>query len=77
MAGLFCSDLPNKMIAGRPGVGEGAVKILVHNISQKLHVNNRTTFSALYYRQSDQEGSQGEPGQQRQPERGRPGILPT
>ncbi len=63
MAGIVCSDLHNKMIARRLGAGEGAVKIHVHNILQELHMNNRTAFAALYYQQSDQKGSQGEPGQ--------------
>jgi DNA-binding NarL/FixJ family response regulator len=52
IAGLVCSGLSNKMIARQLGAGEGTVKIHVHNIFQKLHINNRTALAALYYQRS-------------------------
>ncbi|WP_313807406.1 response regulator transcription factor [Sphingobium sp.] len=51
IAGLACSGLSNKLIARQLGAGEGTVKIHLHNIFQKLRINNRTALAALYYRQ--------------------------
>lgn len=55
IAGLACSGLSNKLIARELGAGEGTVKIHLHNIFQKLRINNRTALAAIYY-QADSAG---------------------
>jgi Response regulator containing a CheY-like receiver domain and an HTH DNA-binding domain len=57
IAGLACSGMSNKVIARELGAGEGTVKIHLHNIFQKLRINNRTALAALYYQQSDTDAS--------------------
>jgi two-component system nitrate/nitrite response regulator NarL len=42
VAGLVSQGLANKVVAKQLGIGEGTVKIHLHNIYQKLHVSNRT-----------------------------------
>ena len=42
VAGLVSQGLANKAVAKQLGIGEGTVKIHLHNIYQKLHVLNRT-----------------------------------
>ncbi len=42
VAGLVSQGLANKVVAKQLGIGEGAVKIYLHNIYQKLRVSNRT-----------------------------------
>ncbi|KKW90670.1 response regulator [Sphingobium chungbukense] len=59
IAGLACSGLSNKLIARELGAGEGTVKIHLHNIFQKLRVNNRTALAALYYQRGDGESPAG------------------
>jgi len=44
---LVAEGLSNKEIGRRLELSEGTVKIHLHNIYQKLHVNNRTTLAAL------------------------------
>jgi two-component system, NarL family, nitrate/nitrite response regulator NarL len=41
IAGLVSQGLANQAIAKQLGIGEGTVKIHLHNIYQKLHVSNR------------------------------------
>ncbi|MFA7604896.1 MAG: response regulator transcription factor [Novosphingobium sp.] len=53
IAGLACSGLSNKLIARELGAGEGTVKIHLHNIFQKLRINNRTALAALYYQRGN------------------------
>ncbi|WP_150291520.1 response regulator [Sphingobium estronivorans] len=53
IAGLACSGLSNKLIARELGAGEGTVKIHLHNIFQKLRINNRTALAALYYQRME------------------------
>jgi len=44
VAGLVSQGLANKVVAKQLGIGEGTVKIHLHNIYQKLHVSNRTAL---------------------------------
>jgi two-component system, NarL family, nitrate/nitrite response regulator NarL len=44
---LVAEGLSNKEVGRRLELSEGTVKIHLHNIYQKLHVNNRTTLAAL------------------------------
>jgi RNA polymerase sigma factor (sigma-70 family) len=44
---LVADGLSNKEVGRQLDVSEGTVKIHLHNIYQKLHVNNRTTLAAL------------------------------
>src|SRR5436190_16244326 len=44
---LVAEGLSNKVVGRRLELSEGTVKIHLHNIYQKLHVNNRTTLAAL------------------------------
>jgi two-component system nitrate/nitrite response regulator NarL len=44
---LVADGLSNKEVARRLELSEGTVKIHLHNIYQKLNVNNRTTLAAL------------------------------
>ena len=44
---LIADGLSNKEVGRRLDLSEGTVKIHLHNIYQKLHVNNRTTLAAL------------------------------
>ena len=44
---LVAEGLSNKMVGRRLELSEGTVKIHLHNIYQKLQVNNRTTLAAL------------------------------
>ena len=39
---LVSQGLANKVVAKQLGIGEGTVKVHLHNIYQKLHVSNRT-----------------------------------
>ena len=41
VTGLVSQGLANKVVAKQLGIGEGTVKIHLHNIYQKLHVSNR------------------------------------
>ncbi|WP_309089106.1 response regulator transcription factor [Phenylobacterium sp.] len=50
---LVAEGLPNKLIARELGLTEGTVKIHLHNVYQKLGVNNRTTLAALAFRHGD------------------------
>lgn len=59
IAGLACSGLSNKLIARQLGAGEGTVKIHLHNIFQKLRINNRTALAAIYYQSPDLENAGG------------------
>jgi DNA-binding NarL/FixJ family response regulator len=43
---LVCDGLSNKMIARKLGVGEGTVKIHLHNIYRKLGINSRNALAA-------------------------------
>lgn len=45
---LLCHGAPNKSIAEKLGVSESTVKLHIHNIIDKLGVNNRTE-AAVYY----------------------------
>ena len=42
VANLVSQGLANKVVANQLGIGEGTVKVHLHNIYQKLHVSNRT-----------------------------------
>jgi DNA-binding NarL/FixJ family response regulator len=42
---LVCDGLSNKMIARKLGVGEGTVKIHLHNIYRKLGINSRNALA--------------------------------
>ena len=42
VAWLVSQGLANKVVAKQLGIGEGTVKVHLHNIYQKLHVSNRT-----------------------------------
>jgi two-component system nitrate/nitrite response regulator NarL len=44
---LIADGLSNKEIGRRLELSEGTVKIHLHNIYQKLHVNNRTSLATL------------------------------
>jgi DNA-binding NarL/FixJ family response regulator len=44
---LVADGLPNMLVAGRLVVSEGALKIHLHNIYQKLGVANRTALTAF------------------------------
>jgi DNA-binding NarL/FixJ family response regulator len=44
---LIAEGLPNKEVGRRLDLSEGTVKIHLHNIYQKLQVNNRTSLAAL------------------------------
>jgi two-component system nitrate/nitrite response regulator NarL len=44
---LVAEGLSNKAVGRRLELSEGTVKIHLHNVYQKLHVNNRTTLAAL------------------------------
>ncbi len=50
IAGLVSQGLANKAIAKQLGIGEGTVKIHLHNIYQKLHVSNRTELMMTWRR---------------------------
>jgi two-component system, NarL family, nitrate/nitrite response regulator NarL len=41
VAELVAQGLPNKAVARRLGIGEGTVKIHLHNIYRKLGIENR------------------------------------
>jgi DNA-binding NarL/FixJ family response regulator len=43
---LVCDGLSNKMIARKLGVGEGTVKIHLHNIYRKLGISSRNALAA-------------------------------
>lgn len=60
IAGLACSGLSNRLIARQLGAGEGTVKIHLHNIFQKLRINNRTALAALYYQREDESAANGD-----------------
>ena len=42
IAKLVSQGFANKAVAEQLGIGEGTVKVHLHNIYQKLHVSNRT-----------------------------------
>jgi DNA-binding NarL/FixJ family response regulator len=42
IAGLVAQGLPNKAVATQLGLGEGTVKIHLHNIYRKLGISKRT-----------------------------------
>ena len=44
VASLVSQGLANKVVAKHLGIGEGTVKVHLHNIYQKLHVSNRTAL---------------------------------
>ena len=56
---LVAEGLSNKAVGRRLELSEGTVKIHLHNIYQKLHVNNRTTLAALAITHRDELGSPG------------------
>ena len=56
---LVAEGFSNKVVARRLELTEGTVKIHLHNIYQKLHVNNRTTLAALAIIHRDELASPG------------------
>lgn len=44
---LVSEGLPNKAIARRLSISQGTIKVHLHNIYQKLEINNRTVLAAL------------------------------
>jgi len=56
---LVALKLENQEIASRLSITVGTVKIHLHNIYQKLHVNNRTTLAALAIIHRDELASPG------------------
>ncbi len=44
VANLVSQGLANKVVAKELGIGEGKVKVHLHNVYQKLHVSNRTAL---------------------------------
>ncbi len=44
VANLVSQGLANKVVAEQLGIGEGTVKVHLHNIYQKLRVSNRTAL---------------------------------
>jgi len=52
---LVAEGLPNKVIARRLGLSDGTVKVHLHNVYQKLGVDNRTTLAALALRKANGE----------------------
>jgi DNA-binding NarL/FixJ family response regulator len=63
IACLASKGLSNKLVAQQLGAGEGTVKIHLHNIFQKLRINNRTALAALYFEQpKGTAGTEGEAG---------------
>jgi two-component system nitrate/nitrite response regulator NarL len=62
---LVADGLANKEVGRRLEVSEGTVKIHLHNIYQKLHVNNRTTLAALAITYRDELAQPGERGGRR------------
>ena len=60
---LVAKGLRNKSIANTLSISEGTVKIHLHNIFQKLRINNRTALAALYFEQpKGTAGTEGEAG---------------
>jgi DNA-binding NarL/FixJ family response regulator len=56
---LVAEGFSNKEVGRRLELSEGTVKIHLHNIYQKLHVNNRTTLAALTMTHRDELASPG------------------
>ena len=56
---LVAQGLSNKEVGRGLELSEGTVKIHLHNIYQKLHVNNRTTLAALAITYRDELASPG------------------
>jgi len=56
---LVAEGLSNKQVGRRLELSEGTIKIHLHNIYQKLHVNNRTTLAALAIIHRDELASPG------------------
>ena len=54
---LIADGLSNKEVARRLQLSEGTVKIHLHNIYQKLQVNNRTALAALAITHRDELGA--------------------
>jgi DNA-binding CsgD family transcriptional regulator len=44
---LVCEGLSNKAIGRRLNTSEGTIKVHLHNIYQKLAIDNRTALAAL------------------------------
>jgi two-component system nitrate/nitrite response regulator NarL len=47
IAKLVSAGLPNKEIARQLNLTAGTIRVHLHNIYQKLVINNRTTLTAL------------------------------
>jgi two-component system nitrate/nitrite response regulator NarL len=51
--GLVSEGLSNKEIGRRLNLTDGTIKVHLHNIFQKLEINNRTVLAALAISQND------------------------
>jgi DNA-binding NarL/FixJ family response regulator len=51
IAHLVCAGLTNKQIAEELAVTEGAIKVHLHNVYDKLTIRNRTTLALLCVKQ--------------------------
>jgi len=51
--GLVSEGLSNKKIARQLNVSQGTVKVHLHNIFQKLEINNRTVLATLAISRDD------------------------
>jgi DNA-binding NarL/FixJ family response regulator len=58
---LVAEGLSNKQVGRRLELSEGTIKIHLHTIYKKLHVNNRTTLAALAIIHRDDLASAGNP----------------
>jgi two-component system nitrate/nitrite response regulator NarL len=53
---LVSEGLSNKEIGRRLNLADGTIKVHLHNIYQKLEINNRTVLAALAISQNDRQG---------------------
>jgi two-component system, NarL family, nitrate/nitrite response regulator NarL len=54
---LVSEGLPNKAIARRLNIADGTIKVHLHNIFQKLEINNRTLLAAFAISQNEHAGA--------------------
>ena len=52
---LVSEGLSNKAIGRRLNIADGTIKVHLHNIYQKLEINNRTVLAALAISQNDRQ----------------------
>ena len=54
---LVSEGLSNKAIGRRLNIADGTIKVHLHNIFQKLEINNRTLLAALAISQNENRGA--------------------